>query len=230
MKDIPGWLTAHEAGFLASAATATKNLPGVIVEIGSFHGKSTIELARAGEPVWAIDPHKGYFSGGRTSSTLLAFLENIRDAHADRVVHPVVKTSREASVGWKRPIKFLFIDGLHDVAHARQDYTLWTPFVLEDGIVAMHDAFCGWPGAGAVALTYIVRSSAYKEIGVVGSIIYGIRGTPGIVQKIRVLFRRCVIEMSQWLYGQAWIPRPVSFILVHKFLKLFLINRFTSLR
>lgn len=227
MKDIPGWLTTREAYFLSQAALETKQNIGVIVEIGSFHGKSTINLARAGEPVYAVDPHKGNFSGGKTRSTLAAFLKNIKEAHAEDVIHPIVKTSKQASAGWKLPIKMLFIDGLHDRAHAWEDYSLWAVHVGTGGIVAMHDAFCGWPGAGSVAMDRIVRSGEYKDIGVIGSIIYGVKGVASTDEKVRLFLKRYVIEVSQWIYGRLWIPRPIAFFLVHRVLKILLLNRFS---
>ena len=137
MKDVPGWLTAHEGQFLQKAAFAQKYRDGAIVEIGSFRGKSTIWLALAGDRIWAIDPHKGRVSGGRAAPTLPTFLKNISRAGVRKLVIPVVKTSRDAARRWTKPIKLLFIDGLHDEAHAKEDYRLWSPHVVERGMVAM---------------------------------------------------------------------------------------------
>jgi len=229
MKDISGWLTPHEAQFLRKAAASVVDVSGVIVEIGSFHGKSTIQLASSGKAVYAIDPHKGEFSGGRTASTLSSFLRNIKRAEVDQYIRPLVKTSKAASRGWTKPISLLFIDGLHDFSHAQEDYILWTPHITRDGIVAMHDAFCGWPGAGSVAMNSIVRSADFREIGVVGSIIYGVRGEVSLIGQCIRFFRRVIIEISQWIYRQDMIPKSVSFVLVHRFLRIFLVNRFSSL-
>lgn len=229
MKDVPGWLTAHEGQFLQKAAFSQKFRDGVIVEIGSFMGKSTIWLALSGDRVWAIDPHKGKLSGGRAAPTLPAFLKNLSRAGVRSLVTPVVKTSRDAVRRWTRPIKLLFIDGLHDEAHAKEDYTLWSPHVVDGGMVAMHDAFCGWQGAGDVAMRRIVYSPVYKEIGVIGSIIYGVKGKPSVGELLNKQYYQLVIELCQGMYRAAWIPRKAAFVLVHRFLRIFLINRFTSL-
>ena len=198
---VSGWLTPHEGKFLYKAAKLLKNHKGTIVEIGSYCGKSTLYLAAGGEHVYAVDPHKGNVSGGNMKPTYDIFLKNIRKAKLQHSVHPIVKTSRSACRGWTKPIKMLFIDGLHDALHAKEDYTLWSRHLVDGGIIAMHDAFCAWEGAGDVAIKNIVQNDQYREIGVIGSIIYGIRGK----------------------------PKGIQFILVHRLLRLLLINRFTSL-
>jgi hypothetical protein len=89
----------------------------------------------------------------------------------------------------------------------------------------MHDAFCGWDGAGRVAMREIVYSPDFKEIGVVGSIIYGVKGKSGGIQKV---FRQCVIELCSSIYTMKFVPKWIRFILVHRFLRIFLLNRFSS--
>lgn len=228
LKDVPGWLTIHEGEFLQKAAFAQKYRDGAVVEIGSFQGKSTIWLTLAGDRVWAVDPHKGRFSGGRSAPTLPGFLKNLSRAGVRTLVTPVVKTSKEAARTWHKPIKLLFIDGLHDEAHAKEDYALWSPHVVDGGMVAMHDAFCGWQGAGDVAMRNIVYAGVYKEIGVIGSIMYGVKGKPSVSELLNKLRNQLVIELCQGIYRAGWIPRGVAFVLVHRFLRIFLINRFSS--
>lgn len=227
MNQIKGWLTGHEGQFLEKVVRYLAPRDGAIVEIGSYLGKSTIQLAQSGETVYAVDPHKGEVSGGKMKPTLSEFLHNLKTAGVSAHVKPIVKTSKEASRSWKLPVKFLFIDGLHDYNHAREDFSLWSTFVPTGGIIAMHDAFCGWEGAGRVAMRDIVYSPDFKEIGVVGSIIYGVKGRPKALQKV---FKQCVIELCSSIYKSSWIPNRIQFILVHKFLRILLVNRFTSFR
>ena len=54
-----GWLTADEAQGLAALAANTDS-SDVIVEIGSYRGRSTIALALGsrGASVFAVDPHE----------------------------------------------------------------------------------------------------------------------------------------------------------------------------
>ena len=63
MRGAPGFLTEREARFLALVA-ACAPAQGVILEIGSFKGKSTVGLASVAMryglgPVITVDPHSG---------------------------------------------------------------------------------------------------------------------------------------------------------------------------
>lgn len=228
IRTIPGWLTKHEGEFLEKAVSSLHSTNGAIVEIGSYCGKSTIWLASSGETIYAIDPHKGNLSGGKTRPTLAQFKANLKKTGVYKNIVAIVKTSENASKKWKRPIKMLFIDGLHDEVHASEDYRLWSSMVVDGGIIAMHDAFCGWEGAGDVAMKKIVYGPQYSEIGTVGSIMYGVRGRMTTSRFIKKVFNQLCIELCMGIYKANFIPKRVQFILVHKFLRVFLINRFTS--
>jgi predicted O-methyltransferase YrrM len=229
IQTIPGWLTPHEGICLRKAASYVSQLHGDVVEIGSFQGKSTIYLAEFASHVTAIDPHKGVVSGGILSATYKQYLSNIKRAHVEKRITTLVATSKNASKKWKTPITLLFIDGLHDEAHAREDYELWSKFVIPGGVVAMHDAFCGWEGANIVAMKHIVRGREYAEVGVVGSIIYGIKGKSSATQRIIKLFRMQCIDLCHKIYYNDLLPKRIRFILVHKLLRITLLNRFSSI-
>src|SRR5436305_15309889 len=67
IADVPGWLTDEEGEALYDLARACTGR-GMIVEIGSWKGKSTICLglgSRAGAsvPAYAVDPHADYRFG-----------------------------------------------------------------------------------------------------------------------------------------------------------------------
>jgi predicted O-methyltransferase YrrM len=67
IKDVPGWLSDEEGEALYDLARECTGR-GVIVEIGSWKGKSTICLglgSRAGSSVriFAVDPHADYRHG-----------------------------------------------------------------------------------------------------------------------------------------------------------------------
>src|SRR5262249_2703020 len=68
ISDIPGWLTDEEAEALYELARRCRG-DGVIVEIGSWKGKSTVCLGIGSQegnavPIYAIDPHADYRFGG----------------------------------------------------------------------------------------------------------------------------------------------------------------------
>ena len=56
--------------------------------------------------------------------------------------------SFQASKRWNLPIDFLFIDGDHSEKGVTRDWTEWSPFVSQNGVVLFHDARIfhdGWP-------------------------------------------------------------------------------------
>jgi predicted O-methyltransferase YrrM len=227
---LPGWLSIHEGQFLYKAASLVKNRIGEIVEIGSFQGKSTIYLAKTNQHIYAVDPHEGTLDHGtKISPTLAAFKKHIGEFNVAQNISLIQKTSQSAVYDWNKKIKLIFIDGLHDKKNAEFDYKNWSPFLIDGGIIAMHDSFCGWEGAQKVALKNIILNDDYYEIGVVGSIIYGIKGRVTLFSNINRLRVRCCILLAFWIHSLA-IPEALSFLLIHRILKLLLLNRFTVRR
>ncbi|MBI3985596.1 MAG: class I SAM-dependent methyltransferase [Lentisphaerae bacterium] len=154
---------------------------GEIVEIGSYLGKSTCWIAdgskKAGrEKVTAVD----HFQGApglpeseamqRDGSLLPQFLLNIKNAGLDDYIQPIPKSSEEAVKDWTKPIRMLFIDGNHSYEHCAQDFTLWSPFVVQSGIVAFHDVSAGYRGVDRVYKEMIVGSTNYRELITVNSL------------------------------------------------------------
>src|SRR5207249_1604325 len=125
---IGGWLTPKEGRLLYDLARRCTGR-GVIVEIGSWKGKSTIWLASgsrrgAGVPVYAIDPHTAESDNLATQSAVPTFAEfthNIRQAGVADLVVALVTTSAEAARDFERPVELIFIDGAHDYASVALD-------------------------------------------------------------------------------------------------------------
>lgn len=144
--NVNGWLSDKEGEFLYnSAKNSVKG--GVIVEIGSWQGKSTIYLGWGskngnGNHIYAIDPHIGsseHQISDQKIWTFEKFKENIKNAELNDIVTPIVLTSEEANKGWDLPISLLWIDGAHEYEYVKKDFELWSPFLVEGGIIAFHD-------------------------------------------------------------------------------------------
>ncbi len=199
IQKIPGWLEIQEGRFLEKATYVTESLKGEIVEIGSFCGKSTIYLAQSRSSVYAVDPHKGNVGDNQKyPSTRKQFLLNLKTAQVQDNVIPLIKTSTSAAQKWKKPIRTLFIDGLHDEKNAEMDFVLWSKHLVDNGIIAIHDSFCHWCGSEKVAVNNIIRSKEYYKVGFVGSIIFGIKGKGTFFQKaIKFLLGNYIILRIQ---------------------------------
>jgi predicted O-methyltransferase YrrM len=165
IADVPGWLTEEEGEALYELARACTGR-GVIAEIGSWKGKSTICLglgSREGAslPVYAIDPHADYRFGD--------FKTNVDRAGITDLVRPIASLSQAAADGFEEPIELLFVDGSHEYELVLEDYEKWVPKVVENGWVAFHDTT--WTtGPRKVVGEAIYRSKRFKDVRfVVGS-------------------------------------------------------------
>lgn len=184
MENIPGSTTKREGLWLYQLALAGPG-KGVIVEIGSFLGRSTIYLARGSkaarrEKVYAIDPHLGApvinhkFSG----PTYKLFLGNIRKAKVNKWVVPIKKTSAQARSNWKLPIRLLFIDGDHSIAGVKRDLLDWEPLVSDGGVIALHDAVN--PGLGPIRgiVNVLLQSPRFSHLGAIDSMFFCVKIPP----------------------------------------------------
>ncbi len=170
---LPGMLTYEEIDFLYRLGQIN-HCQGVIVEIGSWKGKSTIALARGAskahsEKIYAIDPHAIQPEEGYSENTEAEFLANIKQAGVDGGVVPMIMTSEEAARGWNKPIRLLWIDGDHRYEPASLDFKLWEPFVVEGGIIAMHDTIRK-KGPRRVLWENVFLSHRFQEIAIVDNI------------------------------------------------------------
>ena len=179
-RGIPGFLGEDEARFLAMVA-ACAPADGAIVEIGSYKGKSTALLASVaaqcgGGPVVAIDPHTGpsitdpQVAG---ASSFDVFVAGIRAAKLEKHVEIHRAFSRDVAKGWSRPIRLLWIDGDHTYQGTSEDFALFSPFLSNGGVVAIHDALHAYEGPIRVFVEQILCSDRFGPAGFVQSVAWG---------------------------------------------------------
>lgn len=180
-SEVPGFLGDSEARFLAMLAACTP-AEGLIVEIGSFKGKSTVLLASVAAQcglgrIVAIDPHTspsptdpGLPPG---ASSFEEFCGALRSTKLEDQVEVHRTLSREVAKGWNRPIRLLWIDGEHTYKGAKEDFDMFTPFLASGAVVALHDALHAFEGPIRVFVEEILRSDRFGAAGFVQSIAWG---------------------------------------------------------
>jgi len=173
ISKVEGMLTQGEAEYLYHMAQTNPG-KGVIVEIGSWKGKSTICLARGsravgGEKIYAVDPHRPLADEGYFEDTEAEFLRNLAESAVTEQVAPMVMASEDAVRGWDRPIRLLWIDGDHRYEQVKRDFLSWEPHVIDGGIIAMHDTIRK-KGPKKVLWECVFSSDRFKAISIVDNI------------------------------------------------------------
>jgi hypothetical protein len=178
VRAAPGFLTEREGRFLALVA-ACAPAHGVILEIGSFKGKSTVGLASIAQryglgPVVAVDPHSAPavtdFGHGSRQSSWDDFHASLRAAGVEGTVEAHRAYSRDSAKGWQRPIRFLWIDGDHTYRGVKEDLDLFRPHLVPGAIVAMHDVLHSFEGPVRVFAEEVLSSDQFGAAGLCGSI------------------------------------------------------------
>lgn len=176
---VEGWLNPSEGRILFQLARECTG-KGVIVEIGSWKGKSTIWLghgshAGARPKIHAIDPHTGSPQHREAMGEVWTFEEfkrNIKAAKIDDLVVPHVDYSTEVAKSFEEPVEFIFIDGLHEYEGVKADFDGWFPKVINGGKMAFHDTTC-WDGVLEVVKNGLFKSGHFRHIRFASSLTYG---------------------------------------------------------
>lgn len=158
IRSIEGWLSDAEADLLMAVmlkACIALGDKGSIVEIGAYHGKSTVLfglLLQAYFPntkIFSIDPHDGRLGAADTGIDTFppsynAFLKNLRAAGIECQVEVIRDIA--ANVHFNQPVILLLIDGLHDFANVSRDFEQFEKCLLQDSYIVFHDYADYYPG------------------------------------------------------------------------------------
>ena len=145
-NDVPGWLID---GDLIALYQLASNLSenNIIVEIGSLHGKSAVQMARStSASIYCFD-----LWGGRSNSS--DGLERINDLETFQSFtkeYPNIKPKRvnnsPDSADWgEQLVDLVFIDALHANPSDWKLIEYWMPKIKKGGILCGHDFFQGPP-------------------------------------------------------------------------------------
>jgi len=154
LDSVEGWLLTSEAVALFRLATEIASAFPIIVEIGSWKGKSSYVLASGLKEegrLYCIDPFDG--RGDEASieeyrlridhlktSLRAAFEETMAKCGVMEKITVIQMASEDArSVFPEARIDLLFIDGNHDFEAVKTDYELWSSLIPSGGRIVLHD-------------------------------------------------------------------------------------------
>lgn len=188
--DAKGFLPTDEADALYDAAWAAAP-HGLILEVGSYCGKSATYLGAAaqqrGGRVVTVDHHRGSEENQPgwewhdpelvdpavgAMDTLPFFRHTLHAAGLEGTVIAVVGRSPDVAAIWSTPLAMLFIDGGHTEEHAQGDYDGWATLVQPGGLLAIHDVFPD-PADGGQAPFHIYQRAlqdGFVEVRHLGSL------------------------------------------------------------
>ncbi len=227
VNDLDGWLFEKEGELLYHLA---KNCTGkgVIVEIGSWKGKSTIWLGKGSKrgnkvPIYAIDPHTGSSEHKRMFSkkiyTFKEFKRNISKANVDDIIIPIIQTSEEAAKKFTQPIELIFIDGAHEYDLVKKDFELWFPKIIDGGIMAFHDTIW-FSGPTRIVEEFVCPSKNFRNLKLINSITVAEKvGQNSFKDKIKnmaftllLIYQYNIIKnLKNKIYR--YFPKPIKMIL-----------------
>jgi hypothetical protein len=173
-EPVEGWLSQAQAQRLWDAARRVR-AGGLLVEIGSFRGRSAIVMASAladGARLVAIDPHGGGDRGPqeitpeaeRGEADHDAFLSNIRAAGVESRIEHVRLMSSQAYTAVGDPVDVLYVDGAHRFGPAREDIVRWGERVRDGGTMLVHDSFSSI-GVTLATLASVTFGSRWRYVG-----------------------------------------------------------------
>jgi predicted O-methyltransferase YrrM len=189
-RAVKGFMPEDEGLALHDAALAAGRL-GPLLEIGTYCGKSAVYLGAAaracGTVLFSVDHHRGSEENqagwehhdrevvdpetGRMD-TLPFFRRTLQAADLEDVVVGVVGHSVVIARAWRTPVAFLFIDGGHAEDVAIADYANWSPHLMPDGTLAIHDVFED-PAQGGQAPFHVWQravADGYEPVSTTGSL------------------------------------------------------------
>lgn len=164
-KDVQGWLSPGEGKLLFELAQLNPHL-GVVVELGSYHGRSTICLAQGskkvkGGRVFTVDTFVGDRTIGQRPDFYKQFKQNIKRYQLEEEIVAIRGDTVEVAKDWKKPIRFLFHDASHFYEDVINDFEAWERYLVPGGIIAFHD--CEWPGVYKVVCR-LIKSGRVKDL------------------------------------------------------------------
>lgn len=188
IQKVPGFMVPGQEEFLFNTVS---QLPedAVIVEIGSFMGRSTTAMAYACKGtcrrIYAIDSFRGnsidFISGQsgvewKNPTFRRDFEANLERNGVRKYVTPLCGFSNQVSHLWSTEIDFLFVDGSHVYRDVIADFDNFYPWVKPGGLLGFHDVTPDWEGP--FDAWHEVIKPYLDDIGNASTLAYGRKRQP----------------------------------------------------
>lgn len=142
------WFCEASCEVLAGLVRSVAEVDGLIVEIGSWEGRSTVAMAAAAHPriVHAVDTWRG--SPGEISEVLAGQ----RDVYAQFCANVAAFSAGNVEAhraGWRdylptitRPVALAFVDAEHTYAEVHDNIAALMPLMASGGVICGDDVNC----------------------------------------------------------------------------------------
>lgn len=177
-RDIPGMTNTRNLLTLYNAAIETHCKHGVIVEIGTWCGKSASVLARAAQALgtqlicYEPNPPLEYWQGYVTEQEFQSIIKPVYDiggpfAQAEKHLRqfPNVTLIRSGYTGREEAIRFAFVDGDHTYAGFCGDVLQLQNSFLPNARIVCDDVMVGkYPDVTLAALQILGCGGRYRNL------------------------------------------------------------------
>lgn len=186
MEKLPdGWLHEDAIKFLNKLVLLTVMIAGDFLEIGSWHGRSSVVIGRRAKELngklYCIDTwntkswdtiaqclpedREKFIWEKEDGNPLEEFTANIKVAGLEEVIVPLVGTSESFKETWDKPLRFIFIDGCHYYDFVKKD-AMWREFLTVGGIIVFHDyTNIKWDDVRRAVDDEMDSDNCFEEIG-----------------------------------------------------------------
>jgi len=161
--EVKGWLGSEEGELLRALAVGRR-----VLEIGSYHGRSTIAMAEVAASVVSVDHHKGD-EGVGPADTEASFRANLETFEVAHKVDVRVADVADVAFHLFEPFDMAFVDGSHVYEHVFRDLAAAIDAVRPGGIVAWHDA-------NYFSVASAVEAHDLKTMGRIGNLAWTVIG------------------------------------------------------
>lgn len=149
-------LYPEEIGFLSELVVEVQDAKGLIVDIGTFKGGSSITLAMGlkqngmQEKVYTVDNYEHFIyedkeledeegDWGKNGKMRTAFLENVKKFHVEDYIVPIFSDSTNYLKQVHDFIKLVFYDASNMTDKVLKDLLLMAPKIVYGGYICLHD-------------------------------------------------------------------------------------------